>query len=106
MQLVMKPPSLALGLTSTHFWLSYVLYAKFVNHFSSVISLITDIRQAQADAQRLWFGRRAGTRIRSQLTAAIYEKSLKRKDFSGIVNKDNSNEDSFKIKRSGQSKGG
>jgi hypothetical protein len=54
------------------------------------------IRQAQADVQRLWFCRRAATRIRSQLMAAIYEKSLKRKDFSGIVNKDNTNEDSIK----------
>jgi hypothetical protein len=92
----MKPPSLALGLTSTHFWLSYAPCAKFVNHFllDPVILLITRIPQAQADVQHLWFGRRAATRIRSQLMAAIYDKSLKRKDFSGIVNKDNSKEDS------------
>ena len=32
--------------------------------------------------------------MRSQLMAAIYDKALKRKDFSGIVNKDNSKEDS------------
>jgi hypothetical protein len=95
MQLIkMKPPSLALELTSTHFWLSYVPCAKFVNHFPSVILLITCILQAQADVQHLWFGRRAATRMRSQLMAAIYDKSLKRKDFSGIVNKDNSKEDS------------
>jgi hypothetical protein len=54
--------------------------------------LITRIPQAQADVQHLWFGRRAATRMRSQLMAAIYDKSLKRKDFSGIVNKDNSKE--------------
>lgn len=95
MELVMmKPPSLALELMSTHFWLSYAPCAKFVNHFPSVILLITRIPQAQADVQHLWFGRRAATRIRSQLMAAIYDKSLKRKDFSGIVNKDNSKEDS------------
>ncbi len=52
------------------------------------------ILQSQADVQHLWFGRRAATRIRSQLMAAIYDKALKRKDFSGIVNKDNSKEDS------------
>jgi hypothetical protein len=63
---------------------------------SSVILLITGIGQAQADVQHLWFGRRAATRIRSQLMAAIYDKSLKRKDFSGIINKDNSKEDSIK----------
>ncbi|KIM37758.1 hypothetical protein M413DRAFT_448273 [Hebeloma cylindrosporum] len=44
--------------------------------------------KAQADVQHLWFGRRASTRIRSELMAAIYDKALKRKDFSGIVNKD------------------
>src|SRR6266852_1730408 len=82
MQLVMKPPSLALELTSTHLWLSYSPCAKFVNHFLSVILLITRIPQAQADVQHLWFGRRAATRIRSQLMAAIYDKALKRKDFS------------------------
>jgi hypothetical protein len=63
-------------------------------HFPSAILLITHIPQAQADVQHLWFGRRAATRIRSQLMAAIYDKALKRKDFSGIVNKDNSKEDS------------
>lgn len=52
----------------------------------------TLLPQAQADVQHLWFGRRAATRIRSQLMAAIYDKALKRKDFSGIVNKDNSKE--------------
>lgn len=41
--------------------------------------------KAQADAQHLWFGRRAGTRIRSELMAAIYDKALKRKDYSGII---------------------
>lgn len=94
MQLVMKPPSLVLELTSTHLWLSYAPFAKFVSLYPSVILLITRIPQAQADVQHLWFGRRAGTRIRSQLMAAIYDKALKRKDFSGIVNKDNSKDDS------------
>ncbi|KAF5378578.1 hypothetical protein D9615_007121 [Tricholomella constricta] len=44
--------------------------------------------KAQADVQHLWFGRRASTRIRSELMAAIYDKALKRKDFSGIIDKD------------------
>jgi hypothetical protein len=43
--------------------------------------------QAQSDVQHLWFGRRASTRMRSELMTAIYDKALKRKDFSGIVNK-------------------
>ena len=40
------------------------------------------------DVQHLWFGRRAATRIRSELMASIYDKALKRKDFSGVTNKD------------------
>lgn len=44
--------------------------------------------KAESDVQHLWFGRRAAVRIRSQLMSAIYDKALKRKDFSGIVNKD------------------
>ncbi|KAF5385782.1 hypothetical protein D9615_002209 [Tricholomella constricta] len=44
--------------------------------------------KAQADVQHLWFGRRTSTRIRSELMAAIYDKALKRKDFSGIIDRD------------------
>jgi hypothetical protein len=93
---MMQPPLPALELTSTHFWLSFAPCAKFVNYFSLAhfTVLITRIPQAQADVQHLWFGRRGATRIRSQLMAAIYDKALRRKDFSGIVNKDNSKEDS------------
>jgi hypothetical protein len=54
--------------------------------------MIYSAPQAQADVQHLWFGRRASTRVRSQLMAAIYDKALKRKDFSGIVSKDNPKE--------------
>ncbi|KAI0065886.1 multidrug resistance-associated ABC transporter [Artomyces pyxidatus] len=46
------------------------------------------IIKAQADVQHLWIGRRAASRTRSELMAAIYDKALKRKDFSGIVDKD------------------
>jgi hypothetical protein len=48
--------------------------------------------KAQTDAQHLWFGRRATTRVRSELMAAIYDKALKRKDFSGIIDKDKKEE--------------
>ncbi|KII83783.1 hypothetical protein PLICRDRAFT_702353 [Plicaturopsis crispa FD-325 SS-3] len=44
--------------------------------------------KAQADVQHLWFGRRAATRMRMELMAAIYDKALKRKDYSGIVDKE------------------
>ncbi|KAF8887923.1 multidrug resistance-associated ABC transporter [Gymnopilus junonius] len=52
------------------------------------LAFICTVMKAQADVQHLWFGRRACTRIRSELMAAIYDKALKRKDFSGIVDKD------------------
>jgi hypothetical protein len=49
--------------------------------------VLTHIYQAQADLQHLWFGRRAATRMRSELMAAIYDKALKRRDYSGIIDK-------------------
>lgn len=52
----------------------------------------TQALKAEADVQHLWFGRRAATRIRAELMSAIYDKALKRKDFSGIVNKDQKKE--------------
>ncbi|KAH9035079.1 hypothetical protein EDB84DRAFT_1561273 [Lactarius hengduanensis] len=54
----------------------------------ALLAFLCTLGKAQADVQHLWFGRRAATRMRSQLMAAIYDKSLKRKDYSGIVNKD------------------
>lgn len=48
--------------------------------------------QGQADVQHLWLGRRAATRIRSELMASIYDKALKRKDFSGIIDKEKQQE--------------
>ncbi|KAG6908992.1 hypothetical protein DXG01_002481 [Tephrocybe rancida] len=54
----------------------------------AVLAFICSLCKAQANVQHLWFGRRAGTRIRSELMASIYDKALKRKDFSGIVRTD------------------
>ncbi|KAF5353364.1 hypothetical protein D9756_007860 [Leucocoprinus leucothites] len=51
------------------------------------LAFLCTLAKAQADVQHLWFGRRACTRIRSELMAAIYEKALKRKDYSGIIDK-------------------
>ncbi|GLB44359.1 putative ABC transporter transmembrane region [Lyophyllum shimeji] len=51
------------------------------------LAFVCSLCKAQADVQHLWFGRRAATRIRSELMAAIYDKALKRKDFSGIIDK-------------------
>ncbi|KAH8099895.1 multidrug resistance-associated ABC transporter [Cristinia sonorae] len=59
-----------------------------VAYVYAFLAFASQICKAQADLQHLWYGRRAATRIRSELMAAIYDKSLKRKDFSGIIDKD------------------
>ncbi|KAJ7664588.1 multidrug resistance-associated ABC transporter [Mycena polygramma] len=52
------------------------------------LMLLCAVLKAQSDLQHLWCGRRASTRIRVQLIAAVYDKALKRKDFSGLVDAD------------------
>ncbi|OCH88899.1 multidrug resistance-associated ABC transporter [Obba rivulosa] len=54
----------------------------------AVLAFCSTLCKAEADVQHLWYGRRAATRMRSELMTAIYDKALKRKDFSGIVDKD------------------
>ncbi|KAF8189625.1 multidrug resistance-associated ABC transporter [Mycena galopus ATCC 62051] len=54
----------------------------------AVLMLLCAILKAQSDLQHLWLGRRASTRIRVELIAAVYDKALKRKDFSGLVDKE------------------
>ncbi|KAG8875451.1 hypothetical protein FRC20_003865 [Serendipita sp. 405] len=44
-----------------------------------------DVPENQTDMQHLWFGRQAVTRTRSILMAAVFDKAMKRKDFSGIT---------------------
>ena len=63
----------------------------------AVLAFVCTVIKAQADLQHLWFGRRAATRIRCALMAAIYDKALKRKDFSGVVTP---NDDEKKDKKS------
>ncbi|KAJ7108212.1 multidrug resistance-associated ABC transporter [Mycena epipterygia] len=54
----------------------------------ALLMFVCSICKSQCDVQHLWIGRRAATRMRSELMAAIYDKALKRKDFSGVVDKD------------------
>ncbi|EGN91771.1 hypothetical protein SERLA73DRAFT_157398 [Serpula lacrymans var. lacrymans S7.3] len=56
------------------------------------LAFLCTVMKAQADVQHLWFGRRAATRTRVELMAAIYDKALKRRDYSGIIDKDKVNE--------------
>ncbi|KAJ7789591.1 ABC transporter type 1, transmembrane domain-containing protein [Mycena olivaceomarginata] len=58
----------------------------------AVLMLHCAVLKAQCDLQHLWHSRRASTRIRVELIAAVYDKALKRKDFSGLVDKDKARE--------------
>ncbi|KAF8220641.1 hypothetical protein L208DRAFT_1049603, partial [Tricholoma matsutake] len=51
------------------------------------LTFICSLVKAQADLQHLWFGQHACTQIWSELMASIYDKALKSKDYSGIVDK-------------------
>ncbi|KAG6906828.1 hypothetical protein DXG01_011788 [Tephrocybe rancida] len=53
-----------------------------------IYAVLCSLCKSQAGAQHFWFGLRAATRIRSELTASICDKALKRKDFSGSVERD------------------
>ncbi|KAJ7843057.1 hypothetical protein B0H14DRAFT_2359165 [Mycena olivaceomarginata] len=55
----------------------------------ATLMFLCAVLKAQCDLQHLWFGRRATAHVRSGLMAAIYDKTLKRRDFSAIVGKDN-----------------
>ncbi|KAH7927022.1 P-loop containing nucleoside triphosphate hydrolase protein [Leucogyrophana mollusca] len=54
----------------------------------ALLTFVCTMLRAQAEVQHLWFARRAAGRVRSELMAAIYEKALKRADYSGVVDKD------------------
>jgi hypothetical protein len=41
--------------------------------------------KSEADANHFYYGRRASTRIQTELMVAVYDKALKRKDFAGVV---------------------
>ncbi|OCF78519.1 ATP-binding cassette transporter [Kwoniella mangroviensis CBS 8886] len=49
------------------------------------LALLASTLKALVDLLHLWHGRRATVRIKAELTAAIYDKALRRKDASGVV---------------------
>ncbi|CAE6458080.1 unnamed protein product, partial [Rhizoctonia solani] len=51
------------------------------------LAFVSRLLKAQADAQHMWHGRRASTRTRSEIMAAVYGKALKRKDAADISGK-------------------
>ncbi|KAF9258420.1 hypothetical protein L218DRAFT_934784 [Marasmius fiardii PR-910] len=52
------------------------------------LMFLSSLAKAESDVNRLWFGRRAATRTRSELMASIYDKALKRREVSGGGHKD------------------
>ncbi|KAF8205407.1 multidrug resistance-associated ABC transporter [Mycena galopus ATCC 62051] len=54
----------------------------------AVLMFLCALGRGQCDVQHLWFARRACTRMRSELMAGIYDKALKRRDFSGVVDQE------------------
>ena len=59
--------------------------ARMKAYFYALLMFACSICKLEADAIHLWFGRRASTRVRTQLMTSIYAKALVRKDYSGIV---------------------
>lgn len=51
----------------------------------AVFALLASVVKTQTDLQHLYYSRRAGVRIKSELTLAIYDKALRRKDISGSL---------------------
>lgn len=89
-------------------WVSLFLNPREVRaqaYVYAFLAFFASILKGQADVQHLWYGRRAATRIRSELMAAIYEKSLKRKDFSGSTDKGKRSEESAPGAANGKSSG-
>ncbi|KAI5999875.1 P-loop containing nucleoside triphosphate hydrolase protein [Pisolithus orientalis] len=51
----------------------------------ALLAFVCAALKGEADAQHLFFGRRASARVSAQLVNAIYDKALKRRDYSGVV---------------------
>ncbi|EIW69963.1 hypothetical protein TREMEDRAFT_38635 [Tremella mesenterica DSM 1558] len=49
------------------------------------LALMATVLKAVSDLLHLWHSRRATTRIKAELIAAIYDKALKRRDASGVI---------------------
>ncbi|KAF7321090.1 ABC bile acid [Mycena chlorophos] len=65
---------------------------KQIAYVYAFLMFCASVAKSQCDVQHIWLGRRAATRIRSELMATIYDKSLKRVDLSGAVNVKNTDD--------------
>ncbi|SNX81770.1 related to multidrug resistance protein [Melanopsichium pennsylvanicum] len=59
----------------------------------AIFALIASLIKTQTDLQHLYYSRRAGVRIKSELTLAIFDKALRRKDISGALQNDGPTKD-------------
>ncbi|GJJ07978.1 hypothetical protein Clacol_002185 [Clathrus columnatus] len=53
----------------------------------AIVTFVANCFKAESDAQHLWYARRASSRMGSQLSAAVYDKTLRIIDQSGTVDK-------------------
>ncbi|KAJ7869640.1 hypothetical protein B0H13DRAFT_2202440 [Mycena leptocephala] len=49
------------------------------------LGFVCQMAKSEADANHFYYGRRASTRIQTELMVAVYDKALKRRDFAGVV---------------------
>ncbi|KAL4077404.1 P-loop containing nucleoside triphosphate hydrolase protein [Scleroderma citrinum] len=57
-------------------------------YIQAFLACLCALLKGEADAQHLFFGRRASARVRVQLMDTIYDKALKRRYCSGVVTQD------------------
>ncbi|WVQ70586.1 hypothetical protein IAR50_000105 [Cryptococcus sp. DSM 104548] len=62
----------------------------------ALFALFASVLKALTDLLHLWNGRRGAVRLKAELTAAVYDKALRRKDASGVVTKSDEDKDSKK----------
>ena len=62
--------------------------ARAIAFVYAIAAFACSLLKTQADLQHLYFGRRVGTRVRTELMVVIYDKALKRKNFSGVTRKE------------------
>ena len=72
--------------------------------YATLMYLLSLLR-GQTDVHYLWAGRRTFIRVRSELMISVYDKALRRKDFSGIAKSDKKDEDEDDKKKDDKKKG-
>ncbi|PWN50944.1 P-loop containing nucleoside triphosphate hydrolase protein [Violaceomyces palustris] len=52
----------------------------------AIFAFVCAVLKSQLDLQHLYYGRRASVRVKSMLVSTLYEKALRKKDISGVIN--------------------